>query len=199
MSTTGERARRARRARAEGTLAAEREPIARLLRDAREVYRDAVGRALSRHGFDDIPRNGGYVLVGLDRSSPVSAFSSQADVVSSLGSSKQTASQLIDTLVLRGYLERRNDPVDRRRMEVRSTERGRRAALAIRAAADEVDAQVARVLTKEELHGLRVGLLAYGTIRERPEETSVVTSSDRRPPRRAARAGGTRDGRENPR
>ena len=56
---------------------------------------------------------------------PEPAFSSQADVVASLGLSKQMASQLIDTLVLREYLERRNDPVDRRRMEVRLTGRGR--------------------------------------------------------------------------
>ncbi len=196
MSTRSERAGSAP---AKDTLATEREvPIARLLREAREVYRDAVGQALSKHGFDDIPRNGAFVLVGLDQSSPVSAFSSQADVVSSLGSSKQTASQLIDTLVLRGYLERRNDPVDRRRMEVRSTERGRRAALAIRGAADEIDAQVARLLTEEQLRGLRAGLVAYGTIREHSEEASIVAPSDDLR-RRVARAGDTRHRKENAR
>jgi DNA-binding MarR family transcriptional regulator len=41
------------------------------------------------------------------RSRPEPVFSPQADVVASLGLSKQMASQLIDTLVLRDYLERR--------------------------------------------------------------------------------------------
>ena len=50
-----------------------------------------------------------------------------------LGVSKQAASQLIDTLVLRGYLERRVDPEDRRRINIEATERGRAAGEAIAA------------------------------------------------------------------
>ena len=61
------------------------------------------------------------MLAGFDHSTPEPAFSPQADVVASLGMSKQAASQLIDTLVLREYLERRIDPEDRRRMGVRLT------------------------------------------------------------------------------
>ena len=70
-------------------------------------------------GCDDIPRTAVFVLADLDHSAPESAFRAQTDVVASLGLSKQTASQLIDTLVLREYLERRVDPGDRRRMGVR--------------------------------------------------------------------------------
>jgi DNA-binding MarR family transcriptional regulator len=142
-------------------------PLPQLMRAARDVYRDAVLEALEGAGCDDIPRNGSLVLVGLDHLAPEVSFSSQADVVSSLGLSKQAASQLIDTLVLREYLERRNDPVDRRRMEVRLTPRGRTAAIAIQSATDGVEATVAKLVTAEELHGLRAGLAAYGTIHER--------------------------------
>ncbi len=138
-----------------------------LMREARDVYRDAVRRALEAAGCDDIPRNAAFVLAGLDHRAPEGVFSSQADVVASLGLSKQMASQLIDTLVLREYLERRNDPVDRRRMEVRLTDRGRTAAIAIRSAIDEIDATVARLITAGELRGLRAGLAAYREIRER--------------------------------
>ena len=137
----------------------------RLMREARDVYRDAVRRALEAAGCDDIPRNAVFALAGLDHQAPEAAFSSQADIVASLGLSKQAASQLIDTLVLREYLERRNDPVDRRRMEVRLTERGRTAAIAIRTAIDAVEAGLAPLISADELHGLRAGLAAYRTIR----------------------------------
>jgi DNA-binding MarR family transcriptional regulator len=100
----------------------------------------------------------------LDRSAAQPAFSPQADVVASLGLSKQAASQLIDTLVLREYLERRNDPVDRRRMEIRLTDRGRAAAIAIQTAIDEIEDALARIVTADELHGMRASLAAYRLI-----------------------------------
>jgi DNA-binding MarR family transcriptional regulator len=142
-------------------------PMPQLMREARDVYRDAVRRALDDAGCDDIPRNGSLVLAGLDHRAPEPAFSPQADVVASLGLSKQMASQLIDTLVLREYLERRNDPVDRRRMEVRLTARGRSAATAIRMAIDAIETALAKLITTDELHGLRAGLAAYREIHER--------------------------------
>jgi DNA-binding MarR family transcriptional regulator len=135
-----------------------------LLRDARDAYRGVVSRALTDVGCEDIPRNGALVLTGLDRGSPERKFSPQADVVASLGLSKQAASQLIDTLVIRDYLERRNDPEDRRRMELRLTDRGRTAAVAIQGAIDQVDAAVGKLLTAQELRGLRAGLAAFGRI-----------------------------------
>ena len=137
-----------------------------LMREARDVYRDAVRKALENAGCDDLPRNASFVLSGLDHRVPEPAFSPQADVVAALGVSKQMASQLIDTLVLREYLERRNDPTDRRRMEVRLTERGCSAAIAIRSATEAIDASLGQLVTAEELHGLRAGLAAYRLIRE---------------------------------
>jgi len=140
-------------------------PLPQLMRDARDVYRHAVARALAAAGCDDVPRNGPFVLADLDQAASDPKFSSQADVVASLGLSKQAASQLIDTLVLRGYLERRNDPVDRRRMEVRLTERGRTAAMAVRTAIDGVETALGHLLSADELQGLRAGLAAYRAIR----------------------------------
>jgi DNA-binding MarR family transcriptional regulator len=141
-------------------------PVPLLMREARDVYRDAVHATLADAGCDDVPRNGAFVLAGL-HSAAEPTFSPQADVVASLGLSKQAASQLIDTLVLREYVERRTDPEDRRRMGVRLTERGRTAAVAIHEAIASVDAMVARLITAGELHGLRAGLAAYREIRVR--------------------------------
>jgi DNA-binding MarR family transcriptional regulator len=143
-------------------------PVPKLMREARDVYRNAVRRALEAAGCDDIPRNAVFALADLDHRAPQPAFSSQADIVAALGLSKQAASQLIDTLVLREYLERRNDPGDRRRMGVRLTDRGRTAARAIQTAVDAIDAAIGHLITDDELHGLRAGLGAYRVIRERP-------------------------------
>jgi len=140
--------------------------VPQLMRDARNVYRNAIREALAAAGYDDIPRNGAFVLAGLDYRAP-DPFSSQADVVSSLGLSKQMASQLIDTLVLREYLERRNDPVDRRRMEIRLTARGRSAAVEIEKAVGAIDAAVANLITADEFQRLRSSLAAYRVIHER--------------------------------
>jgi DNA-binding MarR family transcriptional regulator len=146
-------------------------PVPQLMREARDVYREAAREALERAGCDDIPRNGVFVLAGLNHRAKAPAFSPQADVVASLGLSKQMASQLIDTLVVREYLERRNDPVDRRRMEVRLTARGCMAADAIQRATDVIDATIAGLITADELHGFRAGLAAYRGIRERTAGT----------------------------
>src|ERR1700683_3459709 len=139
-------------------------PVPSLMREARGVYREAVGQALAAAGCDDVPRNGAFVLAGLDQSMPEPKFSPQADVVASLGLSKQAASQLIDTLVLRDYLERRTDPEDRRRMGVRLTERGRVGAEAVAQAVAGIEAALAELVTADELRALRTALGAYRVI-----------------------------------
>lgn len=114
-----------------------------LLRHARTTYGGAMRRALDRAGFDDIPANGLYVIGGLALGAedvPLSAL------IQDLRISKQAAGQLVDTLVMRGYLERQTDPDDRRRLVVRLTERGAEAAAIQGRARDAVDAKlVARV------------------------------------------------------
>lgn len=151
-------------------------PLLQLMRDAREVYRQAIGGAAESVGCDDIPRNGMFVLAGLDHDKPETAFSPQADVVASLGLSRQMASQLIDTLVVRNYLERRNDPVDRRRMEVRLTPRGRTAAIAVQGAIDAIESTVADQISTQDLRGLRIGLAAYRAVRARSAGVSGDSS-----------------------
>jgi DNA-binding MarR family transcriptional regulator len=144
-------------------------PVPSLMRDARDVYREAVGRALADAGCDDVPRNGVFVLAGLDQTVPEAKFSPQADVVASFGLSKQAASLLIDTLVLREYLARRVDPEDRRRMGVRLTARGITAAVAIQTAVDAIEESLARLISADELRGFRAGLAAFREIREHPD------------------------------
>ena len=76
---------------------------------------------------------------------------SAVDMIRGLGVSRQAASQLIDVLVLRGYLDRQINPDDRRRMDIELTERGRAAAAVIRAAVEQVHRRLAAI--KQETQG----------------------------------------------
>lgn len=96
-----------------------------LLRHAGSTYGAAMRKALKSAGYDDIPRNGLYVIGGLAQERHNTQL---AKIIGDLGLSKQAAGQLVDTLVARGYLERQTDPQDRRRLIVSLTERGRDAA-----------------------------------------------------------------------
>jgi len=107
-----------------------------LLRQARVAYAVSMRTALDAAGYDDIPRNGLYVIGGLAREAGAHPLSRLIDA---LQVSKQAAGQLVDTLVTRGYLAREVDGEDRRRLTVGLTERGRAAADLLAAAAATVD------------------------------------------------------------
>ena len=147
------------------TAADEEVVIPALLRAARGSYAHAIKTRLAAAGFDDLPRNGGFVLGGMGNHG-----GSASDMIDGLGVTKQAASQLIDTLVLRGYLTRETDAADRRRMRIELTERGRAAAAAVRAGVVAIDAELARMISPSELAGLRAGLTALGHIKEQTED-----------------------------
>jgi DNA-binding MarR family transcriptional regulator len=124
-----------------------------LLRAARTAYGSAIRRALAEVGCDDVPRNGIYVVGAIARTgAPL------ARIIDELGVSKQSAGQLVDTLVTRGYLDRSVDPEDRRRLTIRLTERGAAAGAVIRAAVDELDAELAGRVGPEYVAHTRVTL-----------------------------------------
>ena len=123
-----------------------------LLRHARTTYGGAMRRALGRAGFDDIPANGLYVIGGLALGAedvPLSAL------IADLRISKQAAGQLVDALVVRGYLERQVDPADRRRLVVRLTERGTEAAAVQGRARDAVDTRLAARVGADDIAAAR--------------------------------------------
>jgi DNA-binding MarR family transcriptional regulator len=91
---------------------------------------------------------------------------SAGDMISGLDVSKQAASQLIDTLVLRGYLTREVNSEDRRRMVIDLTERGRAAATAVRSGIEEIDLELAKMISPSQMEGLRAGLEALAKIKD---------------------------------
>ncbi len=124
-----------------------------LLRGARATYGGAIRAALVDAGFDDVPRNGAFVIGGIARTgAPL------GEVVKDLGSSKQAVGQLIDTLVARGYLDRSVDPDDRRRLTVTLTERGVAAARAVRSAVDGIARELAAHVSDRYIANTRATL-----------------------------------------
>ncbi|MFY9889277.1 MAG: MarR family transcriptional regulator [Streptosporangiaceae bacterium] len=126
-----------------------------LLRGARKAYGSVVRQAFAQAGFDDMPRNGAYVLARVydDRAA-------LATLTRELGISKQAVSQLIDTMVMRGYLDRTPDTEDRRRMLLTLTPRGAAAATVSWQAASGADEELERRLTADGVAALRAGLVA---------------------------------------
>jgi DNA-binding MarR family transcriptional regulator len=147
--------------------------IPALLRAARGSYGHAIRRELAGAGYDDLPRNGAFVLGGM-----ANQGGTAGRLVRELGVSKQAASQLIDTLVLRGYLRRETNPEDRRRVTVELTDRGRDAAAAVLAGRVSVDEELESMLTPEQHAGLRAGLIALIDIRERLEDEARAERLD---------------------
>lgn len=142
-----------------------------LLRHARSTYGNAMRQALADAGYEDVPRNGLYVIGGLAMGAGGVPL---GQLVRELGISKQAAGQLVDTLVLRGYLERTVDAEDRRRLTVTLTERGRAAAAAQTAAREAIDAALLERIGDKAVLATRRTLAALIGIgrdnRPKPEE-----------------------------
>ena len=128
--------------------------IPALLRHARHTYGKAMRSALEEAGYDDIPANGLYVIGGLALDGDVPL----GRLVKQLGISKQGAGQLVDTLVMRGYLSRMVDDNDRRQLVVALTDRGRAAAEIQARARDRVDAELVARVGEDDVRAARRSL-----------------------------------------
>jgi DNA-binding MarR family transcriptional regulator len=125
-----------------------------LLAEARRTYGSAIRRALVAAGFDDMPRAGARVVGGIARYGSAQL----GDVAASHTISKQAVSQLVDTLVARGYVARLPDETDRRRLVVALTERGAAAAEEIRGAVEAVDDAFEQAVGVDEVVRVRAAL-----------------------------------------
>jgi DNA-binding MarR family transcriptional regulator len=136
-------------------------PLPALLRHARTAYGSAMRGALESAGYNDIPKNGLYVIGGLALGAGDIPL---AVLIRDLQISKQAAGQLVDALVSRGYLDRTVDEQDRRRLVVTLTERGRAAAATQAAARERVDAALLAKVGQQCVEQTRVALAALAEI-----------------------------------
>lgn len=149
-----------------------------LLRHARVTYGTAMRRALERAGYDNIPKNGLYVIGGLALGAGDVPL---GKLIKELQISKQAAGQLVDTLVTRGYLQRTIDEQDRRKLTITLTERGRAAAATQAAAREEIDAELTARVGKSDVSDARralAALIEIGREREALDESADNASDE---------------------
>ena len=131
-----------------------------LMRAARGVYARSIRAELLTMGIEDLPRNGAFILAAID-----AAGGPAPDLPAELGVTKQAVSQVTDTLVSRGYVERSPDPGDRRRVRLTLTERGQQVAAAVGRAVSAVDEQLRARVPAGEVDVMRAGLRALAEIK----------------------------------
>jgi DNA-binding MarR family transcriptional regulator/catechol 2,3-dioxygenase-like lactoylglutathione lyase family enzyme len=131
-----------------------------LMRAARGAYASSIRAQLHAIGIDDLPRNGAFILAGIDTTG-----GPRQDLPADLGVTKQAVSQLIDTLVNRGYLDRGPDPDDRRRITLELTERGQQVVDAVLRGVAAVDLQLHERVSPDQVDAMRSALLALSEIK----------------------------------
>jgi DNA-binding MarR family transcriptional regulator len=134
--------------------------IPELMRVARGSYKRSVDIRLAAAGFEDLPTSSGYLLGYLANDED-----SIPERIEGLGIKRREFRQLVDTLVLRGYITREIDPDDGR-MSLALTERGHAANEASFEGASYVDRELERRLSDTEIAGLRRGLAVLGEIKQ---------------------------------
>ncbi|MER6787235.1 MarR family transcriptional regulator [Streptomyces sp. NPDC000658] len=124
---------------------------AALLAAAGELTR-RIDDGVAARGFEGRPAYG-FAFTRLARGG-----ATVTELGAHLGVTKQAASQLVDELVRKGYVERRAHPGDARARLIVLTERGRDCTRAAEEAAAEAVRAWAEVLGEEQLSALRAQL-----------------------------------------
>ena len=132
------------------STAADRPSLALLLRVIYQHHSQAIESALRAAGFNDIAPSAGNVFPFVRREGiTISALAQLAGV------RKQTMAQAVEQLERGGYIERRDNPEDRRSRLVFLTERGRTVTPVTHAASAAVEQQWAGLIGTDELEHLR--------------------------------------------
>jgi DNA-binding MarR family transcriptional regulator/catechol 2,3-dioxygenase-like lactoylglutathione lyase family enzyme len=139
-----------------------------LMRAARGAYAQSIQARLHAIGVDDLPRNGVFVLAGIDPTG-----GPRQDLPTGLGVSKQAVSQVIDVLVSRGYLTRSPDPGDRRRISLELTGRGQQVVDAARHGVEDVNQRLLERVSADQVEAMRVVLAALAEIKVSGLETGA--------------------------
>jgi DNA-binding MarR family transcriptional regulator/catechol 2,3-dioxygenase-like lactoylglutathione lyase family enzyme len=150
-----------------------------LMVSARGTYAQSIRAQLHRIGATDLPANGVFILAGIDI-----AGGPRQDFPAELGITKQAVSQAIDVLVNRGYLTRRTDSGDRRRVVLELTGRGEEVVDAALAGIEAVDRQLEERVSAGQINAMRSALIALTEIKG---EATATGAGKRRPERELRR------------
>jgi len=127
--------------------------VVALVLGAAAQLNEAIHAGVRDRGFTDVRPAHGFAFARIS-----AGDATTADVAEHLGITKQAASQLIEQLVQRGYVERVADPRDGRARVLRLTDRGWACTGAAEEAADDAIGHWRRQLTPTAFEALRAGL-----------------------------------------
>jgi len=128
--------------------------VAMLLLRAATQISEEIRRGVVRRGFSDVRPAHGFAFVRIS-----AGDATVVDVDEHLGVTKQAASQLVEQLVQRGYVQRNPDPRDGRSQLLTLTSRGLACRLAAEEAAVEAISTWVPTLRKGGVDALRSTLM----------------------------------------
>ena len=127
-------------------------PSSALLRTAYNALASRIfASVVSGTEFGDLRPSHGNVMEQLELEDGLRL----TDLASRAGITAQSMGELVDDLEVKGYVERRPDPGDRRAKRIHLTERGRKNALVAKRATADVEDQLAELLGDERYYLLR--------------------------------------------
>jgi DNA-binding MarR family transcriptional regulator len=146
-----------------------------LVAGAYSAITERLERELQRRGIDGMRPSYGFVVRAVHAEEPT--VNRLAEL---LGVTKQSASKLADDMIRAGFLERRPDPEDRRRVRLALTGRGQAVRRSALRTSEKLEAELAGALGARGVPALRRGLLA---LIEQEGGLEAVAARRPRPPR----------------
>jgi DNA-binding MarR family transcriptional regulator len=131
-----------------------------LLRTAYNVLSAAIYRAVSEGGATDMRPAHGNAMEML----AIQDGLRLTDIAARAGIAPQSMGELVDDLVSRGYLERREDPADRRAKRIYLTHKGRTTAAASNVAVRQVEQAISEILGAQHYQQMRRNLAAIAEL-----------------------------------
>ncbi len=127
-------------------------PTHALLRTAYNATAARIFAAVvAGNGFDDLRPSHGNAMEQLDLEDGLRL----TEMAARAGITVQSMGELVDDLEMKGYLERRPDPDDRRAKRIYLTERGRKNARVAKQATVDVENSLAELLGQQRYQQLR--------------------------------------------
>lgn len=127
-----------------------------LLRTAYNVLSAAIYRAVAETGAPDMRPAHGNAMEML----AIQDGLRLTDIAARAGMAPQSMGELVDDLVSKGYLERHEDPGDRRAKRIYLTAKGRATAAASKLAVRQAETELSRMLGAQQYRQLRRHLAA---------------------------------------
>jgi DNA-binding MarR family transcriptional regulator len=131
-----------------------------LLRTAYNVLSAAIYRAVAQTGATDMRPAHGNAMEML----AIEDGLRLTDIAARAGMAPQSMGELVDDLVSKGYLERHEDPADRRAKRIYLTGKGRAAAAASNVAVRQVEEKISEILGAPQYRQLRRDLAAIAEL-----------------------------------